>query len=89
MHQRLDRWREPPWPDVPAGIATLRSKSLELGILSNFADAMLRSDLAKAYAMGENTLNLPRNEITYVAFARDGTQLARPGLAIEHFGSSV
>ena len=37
-----------PWPDVPAGIEILRSKGLKLGILSNFADAMLESNLANA-----------------------------------------
>jgi hypothetical protein len=26
MHQRLDRWREPPWPDVPAGIAAVHAE---------------------------------------------------------------
>jgi 2-haloacid dehalogenase len=81
-----------PWPDVPAGIAALQSKGLQLGILSNFTDAMLDSNLAnagdlkldvllstdrvrrfkpdpQAYAMGEKSLNLLRDEIIYVAFA--------------------
>jgi 2-haloacid dehalogenase len=80
-----------PWPDVPAGIAALQSNGLKLGILSDFTDAMLDSNLKnadlkldvllstdrvrrfkpdpQAYAMGQNALNLPRDEITYVAFA--------------------
>lgn len=81
-----------PWPDVPAGIEILRSKGLKLGILSNFTDAMLDSNIEnavglkldvclstdavrrfkpdpQAYAIGEDALKLPREEIIYVAFA--------------------